>query len=145
MDSAQRMNSDFVLSTIQQLFNKANLTSFGEKTDESSNFHDSGSSTTKREYARGLTMLRSQPLFGQQMNNPFAFQQQQQTSWFGNTFNNQQQSMFGMGGQQNMMFNQMQGMLGRLPTCPVNVPLCKREPCQPDNPTLDGDLTRAWP
>merc|ERR1711970_880177 len=44
-----------------------------------------------------------------------------------------------MGGQQNMMFNQMQGMLGRLPTCPVNVPLCKREPCQPDNPALDGD------
>jgi hypothetical protein len=140
MDNAQRMDTNFVLSTIQNVFKNTNLTSFGEKTDESSNFHESSASTLDRSTARGLTMLRSQPLFGQQMNNPFAFQQQQQTSWFGNTFNNVGGgSMFGMGGQQNMMFNQMQGMLGRLPTCPVNVPLCKREPCQPDNPALDGD------
>lgn len=70
-----------------------------------------------------------------QFNNPFiSNQRQQSTAWVGNMFG-QQQNNFGFGMQNNVLMpqiNQMQSLLAKNPVCPVNVPLCQRDPCQPE-------------
>lgn len=95
---------------------------------------------------RMRSTMRSSGIFNQQhFNNPFVQQQRQQSnSWLNNMFNVPQQNSFGFnqnfGNQNNIFMGQvqnMQNLLAKNPVCPVNVPLCKREACQIENPSLD--------
>merc|ERR1712226_113520 len=106
-------------------------------------------SSNEQEGSRMAAFKRNGAIFGGSnnmlFNNPFAQQRQQQNGWLNNIFGQQQQQMgfnfggFGQQPQMNPLMPQLQGMLGKNPVCPVNVPLCQREACEAGNQMLNQD------
>jgi hypothetical protein len=146
---ARIMENLIKLSGVDKLQTQVEDKGFNENSDKNAGLEKDEKKAAMR------SKMRSSPIFGtNQFNNPFMQQQRQQSnSWLNNMFagNNNNfgmQNQFGfnnqlgnqLGNTNNLLFGQvqnMQNLLAKNPVCPVNVPLCKREACQIENPSLD--------